>query len=295
MAILDTAEAMRTSTYTVAGMVPDSPYRFERVSSVPTETMANRGNGSPVNRGTGLVRSAFRPSDDATTFQFHVPSNMMLAKYLELCAEIMAGVEKVEERVAALTERQGRGKVVQDEVEEEEEDEEEEGDGEKVADRMKRMAKEIKKGIEKFGKVMHPEFGEILAYETDGYFSYSTMVSAAPTRPTYIQVHPTNNPPGRRQPSLPPLSPPNQLPLPHQRPLPQHAQVHPLTGQPLLRPRARPERHRRAAHRARYGVAHVPHRGHHDERRRRRNQGHAAPDPQLDRLPGPNPRERQRA
>ncbi|KAF3761793.1 hypothetical protein M406DRAFT_49852 [Cryphonectria parasitica EP155] len=143
--ILDTVEEMRMPTYSQDGKVPDSPYRFERTSSVPTETLANRGNGSPVKGGTGLIRSGFRPSDDATTYQFLIPANMMLVKYLEQCAEIMAKVEKEEDRLAT---------------------------------RMRRIAKEIRKGIEKHGKIVHPDFGEILAYEVDGFASSSVMDDA---------------------------------------------------------------------------------------------------------------------
>lgn len=189
--ILDVADKMRQPTYRADGMVPDSPYRFERFSPAATETLPNRGNGSPVRDGTGMIRSAFRPSDDATTYQFLVPANMMLAHYLELCAEIMAKVEKEEERMAAQAAasaaaavRAGqevlRGGGGDDEDEREGEEEEEwweEWDGESLTERMRRMAKEIRKGIEKYGKVKHPDFGEIYAYEVDGYQSTNMMVS----------------------------------------------------------------------------------------------------------------------
>lgn len=181
--ILNTAEEMRMATYTPNGKVPDSPYRFERFSSVPTETMANRGNGSPVKADTGLVRSAFRPSDDATTYQFLIPANMMLAKYLDLCSEIMAKVEKEEDRLMAVAEAQGYQGVLSQDDEGGEEQEEEEGSDETVTARMKRMSKEIKKGIEKYGKRKHPEFGDIYAYETDGFWSSSMMVSQETTKP----------------------------------------------------------------------------------------------------------------
>jgi len=46
------------------------PYQFSRVTSVPTDTL-QASTGTPAAR-CGLVRSAFRPSDDATTFQFLV-------------------------------------------------------------------------------------------------------------------------------------------------------------------------------------------------------------------------------
>lgn len=177
--ILDTAEAMRVSTYDADGLVVDSPYRFERVSSVPTETLGNRGNGNPVKGGTGLVRSGFRPSDDATTYQLLIPANMMLARYLELCAEIMAKVEKEEEKIAAtLGDDSAQDTLVDNEADSEEEEEEQEQESnETVTERMRRMAKEIKKGIDKHAKVKHPKFGEIYAYEVDGFFSHNMMVS----------------------------------------------------------------------------------------------------------------------
>lgn len=206
-AVLETAEAMRQPTYKDDGMVPDAPYRFTRVTSAATETLPNGGNGSPVKGGTGMVRSAFRPSDDATTFQFLVPANMMLARYMGLCAEIVDRVEKEEARVAAAMEAaaaaaaaaaassssssSGNGKSqdvvggtsgVEDYYDDagEEEWEEDDADEEPLADRMRRMAKEIKKGIETYGKIKHPEFGEIYAYEVDGYYSTNMMVSNPP-------------------------------------------------------------------------------------------------------------------
>lgn len=178
IAILDTADSMRRSTYENDGKVSGSPYQFRRVTNVATETLPNGGNGSPVKGGTGLVRSAFRPSDDATTFQFLIPANMMLAKYLGLCADIVAMVEREEDRVAAVMGSQAQtvfGEGVKEEPDDETEDEE---DDESVADRMRRMAKEIKEGVEKYGKIKHPQFGEIYAYEVDGYWSANLMDDA---------------------------------------------------------------------------------------------------------------------
>lgn len=295
VAILDTAEAMRMGTYTPAGMVHDSPYRFERISSVPTETLGNRGNGSPVRAGTGMVRSSFRPSDDSTTYQLLVPANMMLAKYLELCAEIVAGVEKEEAKVASSN--VGGGSVIGNQRgsqgvlngnEEREVEEEEVGNGETVSERMKRMSKEIRKGIDKYGKVKHPDFGEIYAYETDGYTSTSIMVSPPFSlfQKHLTKVLTSDTTPGRCQPSLSPLRPFNRLPPPLRSNLPQHPEIHPLLRQPLLRPRPRHQWHRRAPHWPRHGLAHEPHRRHHDDRRRRRDQEYAAPDPGIDGFPG---------
>jgi uncharacterized protein len=51
------------------------PYHFQRTSRTPTETLPGEGYGAPV-RPVGLIASGFRPSDDACTFPFLVPSNL---------------------------------------------------------------------------------------------------------------------------------------------------------------------------------------------------------------------------
>lgn len=42
------------------------PYKFERKTNRALDTMTNNGLGNPV-KPVGLIASAFRPSDDATT------------------------------------------------------------------------------------------------------------------------------------------------------------------------------------------------------------------------------------
>ena len=63
--ILDTTQALLIGTYASNGSVNASPYTWERTTTSGTETLDNSGRGNPVQEGTGLVRSAFRPSDDA--------------------------------------------------------------------------------------------------------------------------------------------------------------------------------------------------------------------------------------
>jgi meiotically up-regulated gene 157 (Mug157) protein len=63
----------------------DGPYRFQRNSNVPTETLPDEGIGNPV-RPVGLIASGFRPSDDACTFPFLVPSNLFAVTSLRQLA-----------------------------------------------------------------------------------------------------------------------------------------------------------------------------------------------------------------
>ncbi|KIH90473.1 hypothetical protein SPBR_00505 [Sporothrix brasiliensis 5110] len=88
-AVLQTATSMMTPTYGDNGTVLTSPYTFTRMTTRSTETLANNGLGSPVAANTGLIRSAFRPSDDSTLLQLFIPANMMFSHYLEQTAKIV--------------------------------------------------------------------------------------------------------------------------------------------------------------------------------------------------------------
>jgi uncharacterized protein len=63
--VLETTQALLIGTYAPNGSVNTLPYTWERTTQIGTETLDNDGRGNPVQAGTGLVRSAFRPSDDA--------------------------------------------------------------------------------------------------------------------------------------------------------------------------------------------------------------------------------------
>jgi meiotically up-regulated gene 157 (Mug157) protein len=62
------------------------PYRFMRRTERQLDTMSNAGMGNPV-KPVGLIASAFRPSDDATTFQFLIPSNFFAVTSLHKAAD----------------------------------------------------------------------------------------------------------------------------------------------------------------------------------------------------------------
>ncbi len=72
------------------------PYKFQRVTGWQTDTVAGAGYGNPI-RPVGLIVSIFRPSDDATTFPFLVPSNhfavVSLNQLAEMTREIRGEVE----------------------------------------------------------------------------------------------------------------------------------------------------------------------------------------------------------
>lgn len=151
-AVLDVAKKMQAPTYGADGRVLDSAYLFSRETTRATETFANDGLGNPVGNGTGLVRSGFRPSDDATIFQLFIPGNMMFARYLELTAEIM---DKLGDRAPA-----------------------------GLAGEMSEMAKELRRAIETYGVVtLAPTPGggggeTVYAYEVDGFGSAVIMDDA---------------------------------------------------------------------------------------------------------------------
>ncbi|KAI8950336.1 glycoside hydrolase family 125 protein [Xylaria longipes] len=140
--IMDVAQGLLVGTYADNGTVNNSPYTFQRQTTSGTETLNNKGVGNPVKSGTGLVRSAFRPSDDDTIYQLFIPANMMFSSYLGKCAEIMKSHD------AAL------------------------------ATKMTNLANSVKNGINKYGKVNHPAFGEIYAFEIDGFGSSNLMDDA---------------------------------------------------------------------------------------------------------------------
>jgi len=110
------------------------PYYFLRVTDRQLDTKCCKGWGNPVNP-CGLIVSSFRPSDDATTFDFLVPSNFFAVTSLRKAAEI-------------LTEVNGR---------------------KKLAKECLALADEVEAALKKYAVVEHPEFGRIYAFEVDGF------------------------------------------------------------------------------------------------------------------------------
>jgi len=115
-----------------------------RTTTSGTETLDNDGRGNPVQDGTGLVRSAFRPSDDATIYQLFIPANMMFARYLDSTSSIMAAI----------------------------------GGQRNLANHMHNFATSIRSAISTYGIVNDPVYGQVYAYEVDGFGSANRMDDA---------------------------------------------------------------------------------------------------------------------
>jgi len=116
------------------GRFERNTYTFSRQTTQGTETLPLGGVGNPLNWGTGLIRSAFRPSDDATILGFYIPANAQMAVELKKTADMLAVAKEVSR-----------------------------------AQLLDKRAQTITDGIWEHGVVMHKKYGRVFAYEVDGY------------------------------------------------------------------------------------------------------------------------------
>lgn len=119
------------------------PYKFQRRTERQLDTLNNNGNGAPVNP-VGLIVSSFRPSDDATTLQFLVPSNFFAVTSLRKAAEILTAVNK----------------------------------DNNTAQQCLDLANEVETALKKYATYNHPKFGTIYAFEVDGFGNHLLMDDA---------------------------------------------------------------------------------------------------------------------
>ncbi|MDB5324941.1 MAG: Tat pathway signal protein, partial [Phycisphaerales bacterium] len=122
----------------------DTPvYQFRRTTPFASDTLTNQGRGNPFTR-TGMSRSTFRPSDDATTFQHLVPANAMavvgLRDLVRLLNELKLAPHLATDAAA--------------------------------------LADEIDAGIRQHALIKHPVFDTVFAYEVDGYGGITLMDDA---------------------------------------------------------------------------------------------------------------------
>lgn len=110
------------------------PYKFQRKTEKASDTVMNDGWGNPV-KPVGLIASLFRPSDDATIYQFLIPSNFFAVTSLNKAAEILTAVNN----------------------------------DPTLAKECSDLANEVKTALDKYATFNHPEYGKIYAFEVDGY------------------------------------------------------------------------------------------------------------------------------
>ncbi|GME24462.1 hypothetical protein GTA08_BOTSDO04512 [Neofusicoccum parvum] len=144
--LLDVIDQQSRPTFDKNGDFKKNEYTFKRHTDAGTETLNLAGVGNPLNAGTGLVRSAFRPSDDATILGFFIPANAMMAVELRRCAEMLkkAGGAKASE----------------------------------FSKKTKLYSESIEAGVWEHGVVHHKKYGDVFAFEVDGFGSSILMDDA---------------------------------------------------------------------------------------------------------------------
>jgi meiotically up-regulated gene 157 (Mug157) protein len=108
-------------------------YSFTRDTDRKTDTLLNDGWGAPI-KPTGMICSAFRNSDDATTYLFNIPENLFAVTSLRHLGEILDAVQ----------------------------------DKSGLAKTCRSLADEVEQAVKKYGIVDHPKYGKLYAYECDG-------------------------------------------------------------------------------------------------------------------------------
>ncbi|WP_223548613.1 MULTISPECIES: glycoside hydrolase family 125 protein [Aestuariivivens] len=112
----------------------ESPYTFIRQTTSMIDAPTFAGTGRPL-KPVGLIASMFRPSDDATLFPFLIPSNIFAVISLKQLAAINKNVLN----------------------------------NSAFADECSRFANEVDEAIKQYAISNHLDFGNIYAYEVDGF------------------------------------------------------------------------------------------------------------------------------
>lgn len=121
----------------------NGPYKFQRNTQHPTDSLSMHGYGYPVNP-VGLICSSFRPSDDATVFSFLIPSNFFAVTSLRQAAEMVS-------------------KILSDN---------------RLANQLIELAEEVSIALKEHAIIQTKNHGEIYAYEVDGFGSFLLMDDA---------------------------------------------------------------------------------------------------------------------
>lgn len=118
----------------------ETDYEFKQTTDRPTENQFIDGRGQPV-AYTGMVKSLFRPSDDATVFTYFIPGNAMMSVELNHLSEMLVSsrLNKTE-----------------------------------MANEAARLSKEIRDGIYAHGIINHTTFGQVFACKQNVRFIIET-------------------------------------------------------------------------------------------------------------------------
>lgn len=109
------------------------PYKFQRASRQPTETLL-AGYGAPT-RKNGMIHSGFRPSDDACQYPLFVPANMFAITTLREMAQVANEARK----------------------------------DSALANDATALADEVAAAVAQHGTMRLPDGRDVWAYEVDGY------------------------------------------------------------------------------------------------------------------------------
>lgn len=129
-------EAMRTVIRTFREQQRkenQGPYSFQRNTETPNDTLNLGGYGNPV-RPCGLIASGFRPSDDACIYPFLIPSNMFAVAAMRNLGELAVAI----------------------------------GDSD-LSRGAQELGAEVSAAVAKFGTTAHLKYGDVYAFEVDGY------------------------------------------------------------------------------------------------------------------------------
>jgi len=119
------------------------PYTFQRKSQFATDSIPMGGYGYPTKK-VGLIHSMFRPSDDATIYPFLIPSNLFALSSIRNLRTILQALSI--------------GKEL---------------DGPAFA-----LENDLTNALNEHAVFTHPTFGEVFAYEVDGFGNHTFMDDA---------------------------------------------------------------------------------------------------------------------
>lgn len=120
-----------------------SDYYHYRPDEDDSLSVPNRGRGGDCGY-TGMIWSGYRASDDPQIYGYSIPENMFVSLTLENIKKIYTDIVENADYVS-------------------------------LADSLKA---DVDKGLNDYGRVIHPVYGEIYAYETDGMGNYNLMDDA---------------------------------------------------------------------------------------------------------------------